>query len=67
MLDLDRPRRALPLVAAVSAMITLDAAPALAAEPVRPEEIIVAGSAVFGKSDPETAVRELREATIQWV
>jgi ribulose-phosphate 3-epimerase len=30
-------------------------------------EIIVAGSAVFGKSDPEAAVRELREATIQWV
>ena len=29
--------------------------------------IIVAGSAVFGKNDPATAVRELREATIQWV
>lgn len=30
-------------------------------------EIIVAGSAVFGAEDPATAVRELREATIQWV
>jgi len=30
-------------------------------------EIIVAGSAIFGKSDAEAAVRELREATVQWV
>jgi ribulose-phosphate 3-epimerase len=30
-------------------------------------EIIVAGSAVFGTSDPEAAVRGLREATVQWV
>jgi ribulose-phosphate 3-epimerase len=30
-------------------------------------EIIVAGSAVFGGNDPAAAVRELREATIQWV
>ena len=30
-------------------------------------EIIVAGSAIFGAEDPEAAVRELREATIQWV
>ena len=30
-------------------------------------EIIVAGSAVFGGNDPEAAVRELREATVQWV
>ena len=30
-------------------------------------EIIVAGSAVFGTGDAETAVRELREATVQWV
>lgn len=30
-------------------------------------EIIVAGSAIFGTSDPERAVRELRESTIQWV
>jgi ribulose-phosphate 3-epimerase len=30
-------------------------------------EIIVAGSAVFGASDPAQAVRELREATVQWV
>ena len=30
-------------------------------------EIIVAGSAVFGASNPESAVRELREATVQWV
>lgn len=30
-------------------------------------EIIVAGSAVFGSGDPTAAVRELREATVQWV
>ncbi len=30
-------------------------------------EIIVAGSAVFGASDAETAVKELRSATVQWV
>jgi ribulose-phosphate 3-epimerase len=30
-------------------------------------EIIVAGSAVFGAGNPEAAVRELRETTIQWV
>jgi ribulose-phosphate 3-epimerase len=30
-------------------------------------EIIVAGSAIFGKSDAEAAVKDLREATIQWV
>jgi ribulose-phosphate 3-epimerase len=30
-------------------------------------EIIVAGSAIFGKSDAEAAVKELREATVQWV
>jgi ribulose-phosphate 3-epimerase len=30
-------------------------------------EIIVAGSAIFGAPDPELAVRELREATVQWV
>jgi ribulose-phosphate 3-epimerase len=30
-------------------------------------EIIVAGSAIFGKSDAEAAVRELRDATVQWV
>jgi ribulose-phosphate 3-epimerase len=30
-------------------------------------EIIVAGSAIFGAGDPEAAVRELREATVQWV
>lgn len=30
-------------------------------------EIIVAGSAVFGAPDPETAVQGLREATVQWV
>jgi ribulose-phosphate 3-epimerase len=30
-------------------------------------EIIVAGSAIFGASDPEQAVRGLREATVQWV
>jgi ribulose-phosphate 3-epimerase len=30
-------------------------------------EIIVAGSAIFGASNPEAAVRGLREATVQWV
>jgi ribulose-phosphate 3-epimerase len=30
-------------------------------------EIIVAGSAVFSTDDPEAAVRNLREATVQWV
>src|ERR1044072_8482177 len=30
-------------------------------------EIIVAGSAVFGTSNPEEAVKELRNATVQWV
>ena len=30
-------------------------------------EIVVAGSAIFGKPDAEAAVRELREATVQWV
>lgn len=30
-------------------------------------EIIVAGSAIFGADDPGLAVRELREATVQWV
>ena len=30
-------------------------------------EIIVAGSAIFGKPDAEAAVRELREATVHWV
>jgi len=30
-------------------------------------EIIVAGSAIFGASDPELALRELRDATVQWV
>jgi ribulose-phosphate 3-epimerase len=30
-------------------------------------QIIVAGSAVFGTPDPTQAVRELREATVQWV
>jgi ribulose-phosphate 3-epimerase len=30
-------------------------------------EIIVSGSAIFGAADPEAAVRELREATVQWV
>jgi ribulose-phosphate 3-epimerase len=30
-------------------------------------EIIVAGSAIFGASDPSVALRELREATVLWV
>jgi ribulose-phosphate 3-epimerase len=30
-------------------------------------EIVVAGSAIFGASDPEAAVRGLRDATVEWV
>ena len=30
-------------------------------------EILVAGTAVFGDGDPERAVRDLREAAVQWV
>jgi ribulose-phosphate 3-epimerase len=30
-------------------------------------EIIVAGTAIFGTPDPAVAVRELREATVEWV
>lgn len=30
-------------------------------------EIIVAGSAIFGKPDAEAAVKELRQATVEWV
>jgi ribulose-phosphate 3-epimerase len=30
-------------------------------------EIIVAGTAIFGTPDPQEAVRELREATVEWV
>lgn len=30
-------------------------------------EIIVAGSAIFGTPDPQAAVREMREATLEWV
>lgn len=30
-------------------------------------EIIVAGTAIFGTADPAAAVRDLREATVQWV
>jgi len=30
-------------------------------------EIIVAGSAVFGPADPAQAVRDLREASMQWI
>src|SRR6266498_4405928 len=30
-------------------------------------EIIVAGSAIFGTADPQVAVREMREATVEWV
>lgn len=30
-------------------------------------EIIVAGSAIFGTSDPAKSVRELRDAAVQWV
>jgi ribulose-phosphate 3-epimerase len=29
-------------------------------------EIIVSGSAIFGTTDPAQAVRDLREATLQW-
>lgn len=30
-------------------------------------EIIVAGSAIYGSPDPQVAIRELREATVEWV
>lgn len=30
-------------------------------------DIVVAGSAVFGTGNPEAAVKQLREATLQWV
>ena len=30
-------------------------------------DTFVAGSAIFGAEDAGTAVRELREATVQWV
>jgi ribulose-phosphate 3-epimerase len=30
-------------------------------------EIIVAGSAIFGEKDPEAAVRNLKNATLEWV
>lgn len=30
-------------------------------------EIIVAGSAIFGATDPQQAVRAMREATVEWV
>lgn len=30
-------------------------------------EIIVAGTAIFGATDPAAAVRELRDATVEWV
>jgi len=30
-------------------------------------EILVAGSAIFGSSDAEKAVKELKNATVQWV
>ena len=30
-------------------------------------EIIVAGSAIFGAPDPQVAVKDLKEATVQWV
>ena len=30
-------------------------------------EIIVAGSAIFGTTDPKAAVEDLRAATVQWV
>jgi ribulose-phosphate 3-epimerase len=30
-------------------------------------EILVAGSAIFGTADPENAVKELKNSTIQWV
>jgi ribulose-phosphate 3-epimerase len=30
-------------------------------------EILVAGSAIFGTADPENAVKELKNSTVQWV
>ena len=53
MLDLNRPGQSLWLVAALSAAITLDAACALAADLVRPEEIIVAGAIPPAERDAE--------------
>src|SRR5260221_11338243 len=53
MLNLNRPGRSSLLVAALSAVITLDAASALAADLVRPEEIIVAGAITPAERDAE--------------
>ena len=61
MLNLNRPGRSLLLVAALSAVITLDAASALAADLVRPEEIIVAGAIPPAERDAELDA-ELRRA-----
>jgi hypothetical protein len=49
MLNLDRPRGSLLPIAALSAMTTLDAVPALAT----PEEIIVAGTIPLAQRDAE--------------
>jgi len=53
MLDLCRPARSLLRVATLSAAITLEAASALAADPVRPEEIIAAGAIDPAERDAE--------------
>ena len=53
MLNLNRPGRSSLLVAALSAVITLDAASALAADLVRPEEIIVASTIPTTERDAE--------------
>src|SRR6266403_22267 len=53
MLNLIRPGRSLPLVAALSAVITFDAASARATDLVRPEQIIVAGAISPAERDAE--------------
>ncbi|SDR60801.1 Predicted ester cyclase [Rhizobiales bacterium GAS191] len=53
MINLNRSRLSLLLVAALSAVITLDAASALAADLVRPEEVIVAGAIPPAERDAE--------------
>jgi predicted ester cyclase len=53
MLNRNRHGRSLLLVAALSALITFDAASALSANPVRPEEIIVAGAISPAERDAE--------------
>jgi predicted ester cyclase len=53
MLNLDRPRGYLLPIAVLSALITLDAVPALTVDRVTPEEIIVAGTVPPAERDAE--------------